>query len=93
MGSIYLIMEKKTFISQMEQIAELGNKSVTIAKEDFIKLIEISKESKFDECFAILKELVDVKHINDTEGRTSIQYITRQPEAWKNAKNFVSSCI
>lgn len=77
----------------MEQIAELGNKSVTISKQDFMKLIEYSKQDKFDECFAILKELVDVKHINDTEGRTSIQYITRQPEAWKAAKNFVSSCL
>ena len=77
----------------MEQIAELGNKSVTISKQDFIKLIEYSKQDKFDECFAILKELVDVKHINDTEGRTSIQYITRQPEAWKSAKNFVGSCL
>lgn len=77
----------------MEQIAELGNKSVTISKQDFMKLIEYSKQDKFDECFAILKELVDVKHINDTEGRTSIQYMTRQPEAWKAAKNFVSSFI
>jgi transcription elongation factor GreA-like protein len=86
-------MEKNNFISQMEQIAELGNKSVTISKQDFMKLIEYSKQDKFDECFAILKELVDVKHINDTEGRTSIQYMTRQPEAWKAAKNFVSSFI
>jgi len=83
-------MEKNIFISQMEQVAELGNKSVTISKDDFLKLIEYSKENKHDECFAILKELVDVKHINDTLGRSSIEYITRQPKAWEAAKKYVN---
>lgn len=83
-------MEKNVFISQMEQFAELGNKSVTISKEDFMKLIEYSKENNFNECFAILKELVDVKHINDTEGRSSMQFLIRQPKAWEAAKKYVN---
>lgn len=40
-------MEKDNFISQMEQIATLGNKSVTVSMQDYIKLIEYAKEDRF----------------------------------------------
>jgi cbb3-type cytochrome oxidase cytochrome c subunit len=40
-------MEKDNFISAMEQIATLGNKSVTVSMQDFVKLIEYAKTDKF----------------------------------------------
>ncbi len=84
-------MTKSNFISEIEQIASLGNKYVTISKEDFLKLIEYAKTNKsedYDKVFAVLKELVEVKHISETEGK-SINYIVRQPDAWENAKKVV----
>lgn len=36
-------MENANFISEIEQLSELGNNSVTISTQDFKRLIEIAK--------------------------------------------------
>ena len=87
-GQYLFIMEKEVFISQMEQIAELGNKSVTISMQDFKQLIGCAKES-----YAILKEMVELKEMNDSGQRSTIAFVTRQPKAWESAKNFVKGSL
>lgn len=36
-------MEKKNFVNQMKDISSLGNKSVTVSKQDFDKLVEYAE--------------------------------------------------
>lgn len=84
-------MEKDNFISQIEQIVSLGNKSVTLSTQDFIKLVEYAKDDKlknYDKVFSALKELVDVKFISENEGK-SLNYVVRQPAAWETAKKVI----
>ncbi len=57
-----------------------------VSEEDF-EGAELWKH-EYDMCRDILKELVEVKIINDTEGKT-IEYINRQPKAWESAKEFL----
>lgn len=87
-GQYLFIMEKEQFILQMEQVSELGNKSVTISMQDFKLLIKLAKESH-----TILKEMVELKEMNDNGQRSTIEFVTRQPKAWEAAKNFVKGDI
>lgn len=46
-------------------------------------------EQEYKDCRRRLQELVDLKELKDTEGKTE-DYLKRQPEAWQAAKEFLS---
>jgi hypothetical protein len=78
-----------------KELAELKNltdlKKQIQEKDSIIYGLEEGCESwkaEYDNCRAILSELVEVKKIKDDKGET-IEYLTRQPEAWKAAKEFL----
>jgi hypothetical protein len=45
-------------------------------------------KSEYDNCRAVLTELVSLKNLKDTEGKTA-NYEERQPKAWEAAKDFL----
>ena len=46
-------------------------------------------EQEYNDCRRHLQELVDLKELKDSEGKTEY-YLKRQPAAWKSAKEFLS---
>ena len=46
-------------------------------------------EQEYNDCRRRLQELVDLKELKDTQGKTE-DYLKRQPEAWQAAKEFLS---
>ena len=71
------------YINDREHLGDMN------ALKDIYNYFASVEVEKYDECFAILAELVAVKKINDTEGKT-LDYMIRQPIVWDNAKKFVS---
>lgn len=60
-------------------------------KDLIIKGIEESTENwkaEYDNCRALLNELVALKELKDKEGKTD-DYLFRQPIAWEQAKVFL----
>lgn len=44
--------------------------------------------AQLDEAVRVIDELVALKHIKDTQGKTA-EYLRRQPIAWKEAQAFI----
>lgn len=49
-------------------------------------------KAEYDNCRAILRELVDLKNIKDTDSTKEaiLDYLKRKPKAWQAAKQFLS---
>ncbi|MDV4010016.1 hypothetical protein CMT57_09265 [Elizabethkingia anophelis] len=42
-----------------------------------------------EEMLSLLEELISLKHLKDTDGKTPY-YLERQPKAWEKAKNLIN---
>ncbi|MDV3952145.1 hypothetical protein CMT77_07935 [Elizabethkingia anophelis] len=64
-----------------------------ILSEEFWKIhIEYwleEKEDHSEEMLSLLEELISLKHLKDTDGKTPY-YLERQPKAWEKAKNLIN---
>ncbi|MCT4190249.1 hypothetical protein HZP50_07055 [Elizabethkingia anophelis] len=47
------------------------------------------KEDHSEEMLSLLRELISLKHLKDTDGKTPY-YLERQPKAWEKAKNLIN---
>lgn len=54
-------MGKKIFINQMKEISSLGNKSVTVSKQDFDKLVEYAEPKGASGSFFADNCIINVK--------------------------------
>jgi hypothetical protein len=88
----YLGINENAFAKLLDEYADQKVNELNKAEDELIiaGLEEGSEnwKAEYDNCRAILSELVAVKKINDEQGKT-IEYLSRQPEAWKAAKEFL----
>ncbi|OPC51497.1 hypothetical protein BAY06_03985 [Elizabethkingia anophelis] len=62
------------------------NRDVVTGRIDF--WLE-EKEDHSEEMLSLLEELISLKHLKDTDGKTPY-YLERQPKAWEKAKQLIN---